>query len=701
MKLTVAIPTYGRDAVLTDSIAALLALDPAPWELLIVDQTPRHDPATEARLAHWHQEGRIRWLRLTKPSITGAMNEALLQARGDRVLFLDDDILPDGDLVGAHQRAGERHPEAMVAGRVLQPWHKGQPDPSEEPFQFNSLQPRVVQTFMGGNVAIPRRAALALGGFDNNFVKVAYHFEKEFAHRWCQSERPIHYEPGALIHHLRAERGGTRSYGKHLTTLRPDHAVGRYYYLLRSERPLPALAASARDLLRSVRTRHHLRHPWWIPATLLAELRGLAWALRLQARGPATLPTRTPRLLIVGSHPVQYHTPLFRHLAEDPSLESEVLYLSLPDARTQGLGFGLEFTWDVPLLEGYRWRQARSGRGRGITYGYCGVWLTHPLGELGWGPERRRPDAILLTGWHFLGMAQIHLAAKLLGIPILLRMDSNGARPRPWVLERIYDVLFRGVTLGLPVGRANARWYHAHGIGDDRLIVSTHYVDNDRFRREAADHRRQRSALRQRFGIPPDAFCFLFAGKLQDKKRPQDLLDALALLHSRHRGQTPAVHLLVVGSGHLEEACRQRVAEGHLPVSFAGFLNQSEIAAAYAACDCLVLPSDHGETWGLVVNEAMACGLPAVVSDLVGCAEDLVLEGVTGLRYPCGDAAALAEQLAVMAADPAAAARMGAAGQALVERAFTIEAAASGIRQALGRIRPVAMEPAEQETPST
>jgi len=688
MKLSVAIPTYGRDAVLVDSIAALLALPCPPWELLIVDQTQRHDPASEARLEAWQQQGRIRWLRLSRPSITGAMNQALLEARGDRVLFLDDDIIPDPSLLQAHQRAGESAPDAMVAGRVLQPWHAGQPDPAGSPFLFNDPAPRQVPTFMGGNVAIPRREALSLGGFDQNFVKVAYHFEAEFAHRWCGSGRTILYEPAALIHHLRAGRGGTRSYGTHLTTIRPDHAVGRYYFLLRTLPGRRALTAAAADLLRSVRTRHHLRHPWWIPLTLLAELRGMGWALRLNAAGPATLPTRTPRLLIVGSHPVQYHTPLFRRLAADPDLASEVLYLSLPDASTQGLGFGLAFTWDLPLLEGHRWRQADSGRGRGITHGYGGVWLLHPLGELGWGEERQRPDAILLTGWHFLGMLQLHIAARLLGIPILLRMDSNGARPRPWLLERIYRMLFAGVALGLPVGEANARWYRAHGIGDGRLIRSPHYVDNARFLHQATEERARRSSLRQGWGIPETAFCFLFAGKLQAKKRPLDLLEALTALIQRPDLPAAGVHLLIVGSGELEPLCRERSAARNLPVSFTGFLNQSQIAAAYAVSDCLVLPSDHGETWGLVVNEAMACGLPAVVSDQVGCAEDLVLEGRTGFVVPCGDVPALVERMARLAGDPAEASRMGAAARERVERDYTIEAAAAGIRQAVRRVGP-------------
>jgi len=286
IRLTVAIPSFGRDAVLVDSLTALLALDPPPWELLLVDQTPRHDPATEAQLSAWQQEGSLRWLRLPQPSITGAMNRALLEARGERVLFLDDDILPDPDLLAAHVRAGGAHPDAMVAGRILQPWHRGVPDPEGAPFLFNSLVPRNLNEFMGGNVSLPRKKALALGGFDTNFVRVAYRFEAEFAHRWRQAGLTILYAPDALIHHLKADRGGTRSYGEHLTTLRPDHAVGRYYFRLRTQPLGRALADSCSDLLRSVRTLHHLRHPWWIPLTLLAEVRGLCWALRLHHRGP-------------------------------------------------------------------------------------------------------------------------------------------------------------------------------------------------------------------------------------------------------------------------------------------------------------------------------------------------------------------------------------------------------------------------------
>lgn len=161
----------------------------------------------------------------------------------------------------------------------------------------------------------------------------------------------------------------------------------------------------------------------------------------------------------------------------------------------------------------------------------------------------------------------------------------------------------------------------------NRLVPSPHFVDNAYFGERAAALRPRRDALRQDWAVPREAFCFLFAGKLQPKKRPLDLLEALRQLVKEPLPHP--VHLLIVGTGPLEEACRALASQHGLPVSFAGFVNQSGMPSAYAVADALVLPSDHGETWGLVVNEAMACGLPAIVSDQVGCAEDLVFEGRT------------------------------------------------------------------------
>jgi GT2 family glycosyltransferase len=289
LPLSIAIPTYRRDDVLVATIDALLALQPAATELLVLDQSERHTGQAQAALQAFAAEGKIRWLRLPQPSITAAMNEGLRQASQDIVLFLDDDIRPDPELLASHVAAQARHADGLVAGRVIQPWQEGLTDSGAGPFHFASTRPAPLREFMGGNFSVRRSTALALGGFDENFVRVAYRFEAEFAHRWLASGRRIHFEPAACLHHLKVMDGGTRSYGDHLTTWRPDHAVGAYYYALRT--------GAWRELLvrpvRAVATRYHLRHPWAIPTTLLAELGGIAWALGLFLKGPRRMRATT------------------------------------------------------------------------------------------------------------------------------------------------------------------------------------------------------------------------------------------------------------------------------------------------------------------------------------------------------------------------------------------------------------------------
>jgi GT2 family glycosyltransferase len=251
----------------------------------VVDQTRTHEPDAQSRLQELEASGAIRWLRLEQPSIPAAMNCALIAARHDIILFLDDDIRPEPGLVAAHHGAHQAQSDVLVAGKVIQPWDEGRDYSADMHFHFATDSSRWVREFMGGNFSIRRSTALALHGFDENFVRVAYRFEAEFAHRLLASGRRIYYDPAACLHHLKASLGGTRTYGEHLTTWRPDHAVGAYYFALRTHN----LRDFVKRPLRSVATRYHLRHPWRVPPTLLAELRGMAWALALYARGPRHL----------------------------------------------------------------------------------------------------------------------------------------------------------------------------------------------------------------------------------------------------------------------------------------------------------------------------------------------------------------------------------------------------------------------------
>jgi glycosyltransferase involved in cell wall biosynthesis len=294
--ISVCIPTYGRDAVLIDTIESLLRLEPTAEEILVVDQSESHDDATGQRLDDWSTTGEIRWIRLPRPSIPVAMNTGLQAARSEVVLFLDDDILPSSCLISAHAASYAEPQVTAVVGQVLQP---GQTPTSatigsratglraDLDFPFHTSERTRVANVMAGNLSVHRESALAVGGFDENFQAVAYRFETEFCRRLCRHGGEVQFEPSAGIRHLRAERGGTRHYRNHLTSHRPDHSIGDYYFAFISGKRLEACGYAARRFAGSVCTRFHLRHPWWIPAKLLGEVRGLFGALRLVARGPS------------------------------------------------------------------------------------------------------------------------------------------------------------------------------------------------------------------------------------------------------------------------------------------------------------------------------------------------------------------------------------------------------------------------------
>lgn len=296
--VSVVIPTYGRDSVLVETVESLLP-QIGNGELVIVDQTPRHEEAVALQLEEWNASGRIRWLRRTQPSITQAMNAGLLAASCPLVLFLDDDIRPDPKLIAAHAGAHAEFPEAWgVVGQVLQPGERPTPRGAavqtddgllaDLNFPFCSDSPAWVKNVMAGNLSVKRERAIAAGGFDENFVGSAYRFETEFARRLIRAGGRIRFEPGASIDHLRAERGGTRSTGSHLTSASPSHGLGDYYFALRSGVTPTTVAYMLARPVREVCTRFHLRHPWYIPVKLLGESRAMVAGIRAWMR-PAKL----------------------------------------------------------------------------------------------------------------------------------------------------------------------------------------------------------------------------------------------------------------------------------------------------------------------------------------------------------------------------------------------------------------------------
>lgn len=381
------------------------------------------------------------------------------------------------------------------------------------------------------------------------------------------------------------------------------------------------------------------------------------------------------RLAIVETHPIQYKAPLFRRLAADPRLDVTVYYALLPDAVQQGAGFGLAFEWDVPLLEGYRYEVLRNRARHPSVMTFSGCDTPEIRARL----RATRPDAVLVNGWVTKTCIQALFACRRLCIPCLVRGEANLLRPRARWKHLGHRLLVRQYDAWLAIGSANRDFYRFHGCPEERIFWAPYAVDNARFAAAAAARVPRRAALRKEFGLPDDAVVFLFAGKLEAKKRPADLIEALTALPTDLRGRAAA---LFAGDGPLRAECERRARELGVTAVFKGFLNQSQMPDAYAAADALVLPSDAGETWGLVVNEAMASGRPAIVSRAAGCCADLIVEGDTGAAFDCGDVAALSAALARYARAPDHAAREGASAARHIAR-FDVGVAADGIAKAV------------------
>ncbi len=375
------------------------------------------------------------------------------------------------------------------------------------------------------------------------------------------------------------------------------------------------------------------------------------------------------KLAVVSTHPIQYHTPWFQKLAASEQIELTVYYAMMPDREQQGVGFDVPFAWDIPLLDGYRWELLPNKRKSPNLRGFFGSSTPAIYSML----KEARPDAVIITGWQSLPLLQALWASIRLGIPRIVRGESNALRKRPWLVRMWHRFLFARFDAFLAIGKSNRELYIGYGINTERIFPSNYFVDNGRFEDQLGRDYRERAEIRNGWNIPNGHICFLYVGKLEPKKRVMDLMRAFDLA----RQASPRIHLLVAGAGELMEEASAFADSRGLPATFAGFLNQTEITRAYAAADCLVLPSDYGETWGLVVNEAMVCGRAAIVSNRVGCAADLVHEGVTGGVFPCGDIDALASKLAEFAADPEKLERMGARARELIKD-YSVDQAVAG-----------------------
>lgn len=355
--------------------------------------------------------------------------------------------------------------------------------------------------------------------------------------------------------------------------------------------------------------------------------------------------TRPIKVLLVSSHPVQYATPCYRLYSADLRLDVTVAYCSLQGAEPgPDPEFGVSVVWDVPLLEGYRWVHPPNRSPRPDLRGFWGL-INPGL----WRLVRQGGYAVVVCYGHQAASFWIAaLAAKASLAALVFTTDAHTLVPRDgrdWkvplkrqVLPRVYG-LANGV---LAPSSRTARFLERLGVPGDRIFLTPFVVDTKFFAKAAL--LTDREATRRKLGIPPEAPAVVFSGKLVPWKRPDDLLEAAA--------QVPDVHVVYAGDGSLRsalEALARNLGVAHR-VRFLGFVNQRGLPEVYAAADFLILPSEH-EPFGVVVNEAFACGLPVIVSEACGAAGDLVRDGETGFVVPVGDTRTFADRMRVLASD--------------------------------------------------
>jgi glycosyltransferase involved in cell wall biosynthesis len=372
------------------------------------------------------------------------------------------------------------------------------------------------------------------------------------------------------------------------------------------------------------------------------------------------------KLAVLASHPVYYQTPLWQRLAVQASLDVTVFFKG-----DMGVGsyhdpeFGKTINWNLPLFEGYRHEFIKS------TVSFLATL------------RRGRFDAILLNGWNSLLVWITLLSAKAFGIQVLLRSEN------PWnqessrtglrhALRRMALKFFFGrVDAFLYIGKENKEFYEKYGVPASKLFSTPYAVDNERLVASVPDPASARQEIRRQLGIGEDDVVILTAGKLIPKKRPLDLLKAYEVL------SFPNKALVFAGEGELRGSLEKYVTEHNIKnVRFAGFIGQGDIGGYYAAADIFVLPSGPGETWGLVLNEAMCFGLPVIASEIVGSAADLVRPAENGYIFKLGDTTELVGKISTLAEHPDLRRKFGQRSKEIMGE-YTYEADVTGVLKAL------------------
>ncbi len=330
------------------------------------------------------------------------------------------------------------------------------------------------------------------------------------------------------------------------------------------------------------------------------------------------------KLIIQSAHPAPYHAPVFRRISEllsEQGHDCTVIYFSDFSLRNfYEPAFAITFAWDEPLLDGYRSIILQEDRKQSMNQFWH--YKAKGFGEI---LEKEKPTHFLFTNPYSIGAFKMAFMAKIRGVKNLLRTETSDEailRPFPKNLFRkiCYQFFYKLFDGGIAIGRNNLSHMLRHGFQKNQVTTAFYTVPDRTGVMSSVEKSLLRKQCRESLGLSPDKKLIMFCGKLHEKKNPDLILDAAELCSEEEKRR---MAVLLVGSGELEAELKRKSEKLEFPVYFAGFKNQKELPPYYLAADVFVLPSRRmGETWGLVVNEALNAGLPSIVSDAVGCGPD-------------------------------------------------------------------------------
>ncbi|MFN4006816.1 MAG: glycosyltransferase family 4 protein [Chitinophagaceae bacterium] len=385
------------------------------------------------------------------------------------------------------------------------------------------------------------------------------------------------------------------------------------------------------------------------------------------------------KLAIITTHPIQYYAPVFKHLTNN-GIACKVFY-TWGKGGLQGKydpNFGKTIEWDIPLLDGYEYEFCENTATKPGSHHFKGIINPKLIASI----QAYKATHLLVFGWNFQSHLKVlrHFKGK---IPILFRGDSTlldtTSFPKKILRKLLLTWIYKHVDIALYVGEANKQYYQYCGLTEQQLVFAPHAIDNQRFATTNAQQAAFIQATHAQFNIASTDRVIVFCGKFQPKKNPLLLVQAFQQVAKQNH------HLILVGNGVLEEQLKLAAKENS-NIHFLPFQNQSFMPAVYRLGQIFCLPSQGpGETWGLAVNEAMACARVVLVSNKCGCADNLVHNGENGFVFESGNSQNLRQRLnQLLNCDDSTLIKMGNDSYRMIQD-WSFDAIVESVKERMGR----------------